>query len=204
MNPFVLLRYSMAALLCMLSPFFNFAQANKTILPVNLHVKFIDKSPGANIILYNVHNELAIKDFQGNPDRTSAGVGATFSGIQIAMEGQSSNGIMNINVTMTVYFDKNQSWMKPEGKDERVLKHEQIHFDLTAICACKMYEMLTKETYTSKNVKQKIHEIHDKLTAELQAQQELYDKETQHGTIADKQNAWAEKVAKEKSKLTCM
>jgi len=111
---------------------------------------------------------------------------------------------MDINVTMTLYFDKTQSWMKPEGKDERVLRHEQIHFDLTAIYACKMYDAFTKETYTSKNVKQKIHEIHDKLTTELQAQQELYDKETQHGTIADKQKEWAEKVADEKSKLSCM
>jgi len=57
-------------------------------LPVNLNVRFVDKTANPNLILYNVHRELAIKDFQGRPDMSSVGVGATFSGIQIAMEGQ--------------------------------------------------------------------------------------------------------------------
>jgi hypothetical protein len=172
--------------------------------PVDISVQFVDKSDNPDFILYNVNKQLAIADFKGKPDMSSVGVGATFSGIQVSMEGQSGNGKMEVKVLMLVYFDKSQSWMKPEGQDERVLKHEQIHFDLTAIYACKMYQAILKEKFNSKNVKQRIHEIHDKLIDELQARQALYDKQTQHGTIAEQQKTWAENITKEKAAMGCL
>lgn len=188
----------------LLMPFWGFAQTGRTAMPVDITVRFKDKADNADYILYNVDNDLKIKDFKGRPDMNSNGVGATYSGIQVSMAGKSFNGKMDVNVLMMVYFDKSQSWMKPEGKDERVLKHEQIHFDLTAIYACKMYHAIMNGTYNSKNVKQKLRDIQNKFTNELQSQQALYDKQTKHGTIDDVQKAWSEKVQQMKSELDCM
>ena len=204
MNLFNFIKRAIIAVFFLFTSTAVFAQGNKAVMPVNISIQFLNKSENADFILYNVNNELAIEDFKGKPDMSSEGVGATFSGIQMSFDGQSSNGIMNIKVYLMTYFDRSKSWMKPEGKDERVLKHEQIHFDLTAIYACKMYQEISKGTFDSKNVKQKLHEIHDRLTAALQLQQEAYDKETKHGTIAEAQKAWSEKVAKEKASFTCM
>lgn len=197
-------KISVVILAFILIPFSVFTQTNKDGMSVNLNVRFKDRSDNSDFILYNVNNHLKIKDFQGRPDRSSHGVGATFSGIQMSWEGKSFNGKMDVNVSMMVYFDKSHSWMKPEGKDERVLKHEQIHFDLTAIYACKMYHAILNEKYNSKNIKQKLRDIQNKFMAALQDEQALYDKETKHGTIDDVQKAWAEKVSQMKSELDCM
>jgi len=197
------LRSRVLLIVMLLIPFSGFTQSSKA-MPVDITVSFKNKADNPEYILYNVDNDLKIKDFKGRPDMNSNGVGATYSGIQVSMEGKSFNGKMEVNVLMMVYFDKSNSWMKPEGKDERVLKHEQIHFDLTGIYACRMYHAIMNETFNSKNVKQKLRDIQKKYTDALQAQQALYDKQTAHGTIDDVQKAWAEKVQQMKSELDCM
>jgi hypothetical protein len=190
--------------LLLLIPVAVFGQSGKKAMPAEVSIQFVQQPENPAYILYNQDRELAIKDFSGVPDMSSSGVGATYSGIQLAMEGKSVNGKMNINVKMMVYFDRSNSWMKPEGKDERVLKHEQIHFDLTGIYACKMYKAIMVETFNSKNVKQRLRDIQKTFTDELQQQQALYDRETKHGTLLEPQKAWADKVSKLKSMMDCM
>lgn len=190
--------------LSLMIPVVVFSQSSKNVMPAEVSIQFVEKPENPDYILYNLDRELAIKDFRGKPDMSSEGVGATYSGIQLSMKGKSANGKMNINVEMMVYFDRSNSWMKPEGKDERVLKHEQIHFDLTGIYACKMYKAIMSETFNSKNVKQKLRDIQKQFTDELQQQQALYDRETKHGTLLEPQKEWSIKVSKLKSKQDCM
>lgn len=189
-------------MVCM--PIAGFTQRNNSTEPVQVTIEFRDKADNPDFILYNVDNDLKIADFKGPPDRSSAGVGATYSGIQMSLEGKTFNGKTDIHILLMVYFDKSKSWMKPEGKDERVLKHEQIHFDLTGIYACRMYHAIMNEKFSFKNVKQRLHDIQAKFTNELQEQQTLYDKQTKHGTMDDVQKAWAEKVQRMKSEVDCM
>lgn len=94
--------------------------------------------------------------------------------------------------------------MKRDGKTERVLAHEQIHFDLTAMKACALAKALREESFTTQNVQQKIRELQERHTQELNKLQQAYDKETRHGTIANKQAVWADRVAKELAGDLCM
>jgi DNA polymerase elongation subunit (family B) len=180
------------------------AQKNNAKAPVNITVSIADAEADNNLILYKAGKKLSIEDFKGKTDEHSDGVAATYSGISLEMQGLSKNGVMNITVKLTVYFDKTKSWMKRDGKTERVLAHEQIHFDLTAMKACALAKALREESYTLQNVQQKIRQLQEQHTQELNKLQQAYDKETKHGTIADKQAEWAARVAKELASNSCM
>lgn len=177
-------------------------RADKVQAKVMVHIA--DQAKDKNLILFDRNRKLTIKDFKGWPDVYSHGVGATYSGISMELEGVNKNGAVTVNVTLTIYFDQAKSWMKSEGKTERVLAHEQIHFDLTAIKACDLAKAIEQGKYTANNVQQKIRDLQEYHTRELSKLQQAYDKETKHGTIADKQIEWSARVAEQLAASTCM
>jgi hypothetical protein len=172
--------------------------------PPQVTVNIASQATDKNLILFDRNRKLTIKDFKGRPDNYSHGVGATYSGISLEMQGQNKNGAVTVNVTLTVYFDQTKSWMKPEGKTERVLAHEQIHFDLTAIKACDLANAIEQGKFTADNVQQKIRDLQEYHTRELSRLQQAYDKETKHGTLVERQVEWSAKVAEQLAASTCM
>ena len=172
--------------------------------PPQVTVSIANHAMDKNLILFDRNRKLTIKDFKGRPDNYSHGVGATYSGISLEMQGQNKNGAVTVNVTLTVYFDQTKSWMKPEGKTERVLAHEQIHFDLTAIKACDLAKAIEQGKFTADNIQQKIRDLQQHHTQELSKLQQAYDKETKHGIILEKQAEWSAKVAERLAASTCM
>ena len=180
------------------------AQKRAGKMPAQITVAIANQTKDKNLILFDRNRKLIIKDFKGKPDDYSHGVGATYSGISMEMQGFSKNGAATVNVTLTVYFDQTKSWMKPEGKTERVLAHEQVHFDLTAIKACDLAKAIEQGRFTADNVQQKIKDLQEHHTKELSKLQQAYDKETKHGTVAEKQAEWSAKIAERLAASTCM
>jgi cell division protein ZapA (FtsZ GTPase activity inhibitor) len=189
-------------IVCIHAPLAAQNKANKAQAQVTVHIA--DHTKDKNLILFDRNRKLGIRDFKGKPDNYSHGVGATYSGISMEMEGISKNGAVTVNITLTIYFDQTKSWMKPEGKTERVLAHEQVHFDLTAIKACDLAKAIEQGKFTSANIQQKIRDLQEHHTAVLSKLQQAYDKETKHGTIAEKQAEWSARVAEQLSASTCM
>jgi len=149
-----------------------------------------------NLILYHTDRPLRIGDFKGRPDKTSPGVGATYSGIMMTMESREERGVLKITVTLAIYFDRTKSWMKKEGRNDLVLAHEQLHFDLTAIKACALAKAIAKEQYTAGNVKERLRALQQEHTKELGEWQQAYDSETRHGVLREQQEQWAQRVAR--------
>lgn len=193
--------------LCMALPGFNtpvVAQKKPARLPVRISVRILDHTDQKNLVLYQPGRNLEVHDFKGKPDISSRGVGATYSGILMEMQGLSKDGVMEIDVTLTVYFDKTRSWMKKEGRNPRVLAHEQNHFDLTAIKACTLAKAIQNGKFTSDNVQQAIRDLQAMHTSELNELQQSYDQQTQHGVIAERQAEWSARIAKGLAEGLCM
>ncbi|MGJ8734513.1 MAG: DUF922 domain-containing protein, partial [Cellulophaga sp.] len=74
--------------------------------------------------------------------------------------------------------------------------HEQIHFDIAELYARKMREKLSKVVPSSNTYKQ-ARAIYTSVNKELDAYQDLYDKETNYSRDLEKQLFWQEKVKKE-------
>lgn len=117
-----------------------------------------------------------------------------------------------VNYKYTTYFDKKngnkftyeviaifyprKSWYRPKICTDITLSHEQIHFDIAELYARKMREKLSKVVPSSNTYKQ-ARAIYTSVNKELDAYQDLYDKETNYSRDLEKQLFWQEKVKKE-------
>lgn len=102
-------------------------------------------------IEWSIDRKLTWNDFKGTPDTinfpntlalTNSGFGYE-SGISMLKTGD----IFNQSV-----FNTNESWVVTEGRNDYVLRHEQIHFDITEIYSRKLRKELSDANVTSNNV----------------------------------------------------
>lgn len=120
----------------------------------------------------------------------------TYSGIQFEVKGQGEL----VSIRVTPYFDPQKSWVHTAHLDSSLLTHEQGHFDLTALTAAQMNTELqpyrsTQSEFVKNNYMDTVQLLYDRLFDELDKRQQLYDRETVHGTSKGEQlrwNAWIE------------
>jgi hypothetical protein len=143
-----------------------------------------------NCIVYSAQRPLQIADFIGPVEEQIPELAATFSGIGMGYSGKTQNGQVVLDIIVTPYFDKTQSWFKPVGKNPRVLAHEQTHFDITAIKACELANTIRNTSFTQENYPQLLKDLQKQNAKESNEEESKYDTETNHGTIEDKQLEW--------------
>lgn len=88
-------------------------------------------------------------------------------------------------VNVFCYMVKQQSWVVREQMTDRVLSHEQGHFDI----ADKFSRMLIERLKNVKNEKQAF-DIYDEITGKYQECQGKYDSQTKHGLDIPQQKKW--------------
>jgi hypothetical protein len=154
--------------------------------------KLSDKS----LIFYDGSRKLNWSDFRGTPDASNFGAALTDAGFGYNSSYSYSDGKGTLTVTVYCDFNENGSWYKPEGKNDYILKHEQHHFDISYICTMKFIDSLRKLTYTTTDYHSLIGAAYRATASEMNAMQQQYDDETQHGLIKDKQEEWNNKIDK--------
>ena len=154
---------------------------------VSVKVTFAKNDDDVNHIIYG-SRQLSLEDFQGIPNnKDSTVVANTTSGIAYKSAYSETGDIVEISITITVYFDKTMLWCKPRGRNEYILNHEQLHLDLTAIKACEMANEMYSAEYTKGNFNEMIANIYNKTQRQLVIEQNKYDNLTHHGILTDKQ-----------------
>ena len=105
-----------------------------------------------NFILWQENKKLKIQDFKADNKDTVKVNRQQFLGAISAIRIEYSSFQRNKNsvpdFSIKTYFDPNESWMLL--KNDYVLQHEQIHFDLTELYARKMRKSI--ESLRQKNV----------------------------------------------------
>ncbi len=156
-----------------------------------------------DLIVYSTGRPVQIPDFKGRVEGKEAELAVTVSGIGVGYSGQVDNGQVVIDVVITPYFNTALSWFKPQGRNSRVLAHEQAHFDITAIKACELIAMIRKAKFTEDNYEQVLQELQQRNSDESNALQNRYDEETAHGTIQPVQEAWEKKLKEQVRTCGC-
>jgi len=106
------------------------------------------------------------------------------------------------SVTVTNTMEPSLSWVVPGKADNRVLGHEQGHFDLNevyrrkleALLPCLQAQGATKEASIDA-LNAAIHQCAGEILAQLQAMQSRYDDETSHGNHSAEQARWESQIA---------
>ena len=141
-----------------------------------------------NEIIWSQDRKLTWADFKGKPDQKvyPEAVAVTNSGFGFE---SGINLFKDDNVFVQAVFYNHGSWVLQEGRTDYVLKHEQIHFDITEIYARMLRKALTDANVTSNNYSKALSIFND-IKMKWEERQEYYDYQTKHGTKLETQEKW--------------
>lgn len=137
---------------------------------------------------------LSWADFRGRADKFSDNDALTKSSIVVSFEFVRPG---DINYEIRAVFHYYGSWVKDYAKTDRLLLHEQNHFNITELFARKIRKELSETEYVPGKFKSMLDSIYTKYEREWKSYQFIYDKQTNHGINPNAQKEWSEKVAAE-------
>jgi len=85
-------------------------------------------------------------------------------------------------------FNPSQSWVKPGSQDDSLLRHEQMHFDLTELAARQLRKRLGG--LSDPCMMGEIDRVIATQRQSWEQEQKLYDRETANGTNENRQRYW--------------
>lgn len=132
---------------------------------------------------------LTWNDFKGSPDLENFPEALAVTNSGIALESSSFNPLKEGKIFVKNVFYNHGSWVLPEGRNDYVLKHEQIHFDITEIYTRKLRKALIEANITA-NKFDKAQAIFETIKSEWKNRQEYYDYQTEHGVREETQKEW--------------
>lgn len=147
-----------------------------------------------SLILWSPSRKLTWDDFQGIPDIKNKYKALSF--VQIGLKSEQFDDSLVIEIP--TYFYNKLSWSK-NLNNSVLLKHEQLHFDIGELIARKIRkEYSTYELKNLENCYKDLKRIYRSYYGvEFDNYNNIYDNETEHGTVSSKQKEWELKIAKE-------
>lgn len=135
-------------------------------------------------------------DFRGDIPKNARAAAITASGITYSFSTSGTQDNLLVDFKIYTSFYPTKSWYKPELCDDRILSHEQLHFDISELYASKMRKRLQNETFSYGSVKAKVKSIYREINEELDDFQKQYDEETNFSRNSAKQEEWIMKIHK--------
>lgn len=152
----------------------------------------------SQLIEWESNTPLEWKDFKGKPDKSSPYFAVTYTSIAFSVEKQTPSGL---ELKVSNHFAANNSWTK-DRESKSLLKHEQLHFDLSELAARRLRMEYKQLPFVSiKKAEPKIKQLFSKYaTTYKDSLNRTYDRETKHGVVEAKQTQWEEFVKEELKK----
>ncbi|MEO6330390.1 MAG: hypothetical protein ABIO55_15755 [Ginsengibacter sp.] len=169
------------------------AFSQKVFVEVTMNNKVADTKN--DTIYYNINRPLTWDDFKGVPDYNSPGGAVTSSGFAFNANMNMVGNNVYLNLKVSTFFSKKNSWKKPDIGSDYHLLHEQHHFDITRISAQKFYNELLSANFTLDNYQKLLSSIFNKVFEENNMLQQKYDNETRHSIDTASQFQWNNKIA---------
>ena len=144
--------------------------------------------PVADEIAWKAARKLTWDDFKAKADDKDPLHALTATNID--MKAKCENGELKVKVESV--FSSNESWTKNK-KSERLLFHEQLHFDITEIYARRLRKEL-KDLPGACSAPERINAVTDRIFEEWKKQEDVYDQQTDHGLNQEQMKIWATKI----------
>lgn len=134
---------------------------------------------------WSAERKLTWADFQGDIEPNAQEAAMTASSVEFGY-GMKANKISWI---VTAKYFPEISWSKKNKQTDYILKHEQLHFDITELYARLLRQRLKENIKTAKDYS-KIKAISKQTLSEWNKEQNDYDKETNHSMNEKIQAEW--------------
>ncbi|HAI75286.1 MAG TPA: hypothetical protein DCM08_03490 [Microscillaceae bacterium] len=139
-------------------------------------------------------NQLTWDDFAGPMDQNSDFAAVTFWLLSYWYGGVDQNGKIE-NLQVKAQFEQDKSWVRKGKQEDRLLQHEQLHFDIAELWARKLRKSLKTQRFPTNNYKPAIEIIFNEHLEGCRAMQKQYDKESNHYFNKEKQLYWEGYIA---------
>lgn len=156
--------------------------------------------PESQEIKWSENRPLKWSDFKAKIDKTSPFFASLESGISYKTSYKKINGKVQVNFKVYAYANSHGSWYKPQKATPALLRHEQLHFNLTQIYAKKLEDRFSKFVFTE-NFDEEALNIFNEIMDVLEKEQNLYDSDTRHSLNKTKQEEWDKKITFRLNKL---
>ena len=148
----------------------------------------------APMIIWSAERRLTLADFQARAPLGNPLSASTSSNIKA--DAACKDYVFSSTVAAT--FDPNTSWLRnPQKASETLLRHEQLHFNITEVYTRIMRQRL--QLFAAKANCEKLQPAFNNVTklvyADWDREQNRYDQETNHGLNAVRQAAWEKQTA---------
>ena len=168
---------------------------------------FVKLSPTASEkgnIPYQRSRPLSYADFKGQPlDINTMAVATTQTGLTVKYRTETRGLQTEGFVTVFVEMYPGSSWMKEQGRNPATLRHEQLHFDIAALWACKLKDTLAQTHFEPEAYRRQIQALQDAYEAGCWEEQQRYDRETMHSTDKAMQAKWEADIAQRLALQSC-
>lgn len=135
-------------------------------------------------VQWSPERRLAWDDFQGTPDEHSPHHALTAANLGVSTNCSQGKFTYQVNSI----FLPTASWTK-NTKSEKLLAHEQLHFDLTEVHARELRKRLGQ--LNCDNVKSKLNATVSETFDRWKAEQKSFDDACKHGLNATEERIWA-------------
>lgn len=154
------------------------------ILLGNYFISFAQEN--SNRIEWTAENQIDWNDFTGNPDYSDYRIAAiTSSLIQYRYYCENSMLIFDSKAI----FIRNESWVKPENKNEKTLNHERLHFDITEYFNRILKQRVATQTWKCDEV-DALEKLVNTTLNEWREAQLRYDRDTWYSLNSSMQKEW--------------
>lgn len=140
-------------------------------------------------IEWSSHRKLKWEDFKGKPDTINFPNSNAVTISSIHFKGNTPNLFANGSLSVTAMFNQFGSWVLSGKESDYLLKHEQLHFDITEIYARKIRKVLS-EVALKPLEEEKVWDTLRKIKYAYENRQKLYDSVTRHGINKETQGEW--------------
>lgn len=138
--------------------------------------------------------QLKWSDFKGQPENLGDVVALTASGISFEYSIQDKNGkIKSFSSTAKAHFYPKRSWVHKKKASIHVLKHEQLHFDITELHVRKFRKAISV-LKLSNQLKKELNSTYQTINKDMAMMQNKYDQETNHSRDLEAQTTWQTKI----------
>lgn len=144
--------------------------------------------------------KLSWADFKGIPKKELAYEANTNSGISFSWNYSTESGKPVLKYEVVTNFFPQLSWVKEDEKDNYLLGHEQLHFDISELHARKLRKAID-EYKAGRNIRRDLNRLYERIEKERVAMQNEFDAETNHSTNKEAEIRWRRFVKKELNRL---
>jgi hypothetical protein len=142
---------------------------------------------------------LTWEDFKGIPLEKTLFHANTNTGLAYSWGLKGTAQKMELTYKVATYFYPEQSWVQVTSKNDHLLKHEQLHFDISELHARKLRKILANvdASKVNKDSKEYLNAFYEKIDKERGDMQNAFDKESNHSLNTEAELKWQHFVKEE-------